>query len=115
MAGPLRSGRRAVWAVCGLTALSTAILIRGLTALDFNWRYVAEHTSRDLPMMYRVSSLWAGQEGSLLLWLLILSCYGAVFLWVYRKRLDPFYDAVAMVVASVMVFFTGLLTFVSSP
>jgi cytochrome c-type biogenesis protein CcmF len=115
MAGPLRSGRRAVWAVCGLTVLATVILIRGLTALDFSWRYVAEHTSRDLPMMYRVSSLWAGQEGSLLLWLLILSAYGAAFLFVYRKRLDPFYDAVAMVVASVMIFFTGLLTFISSP
>jgi cytochrome c-type biogenesis protein CcmF len=115
MAGPLRSGRRAVWVVCGLTLLATVILVKALTALDFSWRYVAEHTSRDLPMMYRVSSLWAGQEGSLLLWLLILSAYGAAFLWVYRKRLDPFYDAVAMVVACVMVFFTGLLTFVASP
>jgi cytochrome c-type biogenesis protein CcmF len=115
MAGPLRSGRRAVWAVTGLTLLATIILIKGLVSLDFSWRYVAEHTSRDLPAMYRVSSLWAGQEGSLLLWLLILSAYGAAFLWAYRRRLDPFYDAVAMVVASVMVFFTGLLTFVSSP
>jgi cytochrome c-type biogenesis protein CcmF len=115
LAGPLRSGRRAVWVVCGLTLLATVILVKALTALDFRWRYVAEHTSRDLPMMYRVSSLWAGQEGSLLLWLLILSAYGAAFLWAYRKRLDPFYDAVAMVVASVMVFFTGLLTFIASP
>jgi cytochrome c-type biogenesis protein CcmF len=65
--------------------------------------------------MYAFSSLWAGQEGSLLLWLLILSAYGAAFLWCYRKRLDPFYDAVAMVVACVMIFFTSLLTFVSSP
>jgi cytochrome c biogenesis factor len=62
-----------------------------------------------------MGSLWAGQEGSLLLWLLILSAYGAAFLWCYRKRVDPFYDAAAMVVASVMVFFTGLLTFVCSP
>lgn len=115
MAGPLRSGRRAVWAVCGLTLLATVILVGALVSLDFRWRYVAEHTSRDLPVMYRVSSLWAGQEGSLLLWLLILSAYGSAFLWVYRKRLDPFYDAVAMVVAAVMIFFTGLLTFVSSP
>ena len=115
LAGPLRSGRRAVWVVCALTLFATLILVKALTALDFRWRYVAEHTSRDLPMMYRVSSLWAGQEGSLLLWLLILSGYGAAFLWAYRKRLDPFYDAVAMVVASVMVFFTGLLTFVASP
>ena len=115
MAGPLRSGRRAVWVVCGLTLLAMIILERALLARDFSYRYVAEHTSLDLPTMYAFSSLWAGQEGSLLLWLLILSAYGAAFLWVYRKKSDPFYDAVAMVVAAVMVFFTGLLTFVCSP
>jgi cytochrome c-type biogenesis protein CcmF len=115
MAGPLKAGRRAVWAVCGLTLLAVIILVRALLARDFSYRYVAEHTSLDLPAMYAFSSLWAGQEGSLLLWLLILSLYGAAFLWAYRKRIDPFYDAVAMVVAGVMVFFTSLLAFVSSP
>ena len=115
MAGPLKSGRRAVWVVCGLTLLAIIILERALIARDFTFRYVAEHTSLDLPPMYAFSSLWAGQEGSLLLWLLILSAYGAAFLWVYRKRVDPFYDAVTMVVAGVMVFFTSLLTFVSPP
>jgi len=115
MAGPLKSGRRAVWIVCGLTLLATIILERALVARDFSYRYVAEHTSLDLPAYYAATSLWAGQEGSLLLWLLILSSYGAAFLWCYRKRFDPFYDAVAMVVATVMIFFTGLLTFVCSP
>ena len=115
MAGPLRSGRRAVWVVCALTLLATLLLVRVLVKRDFSFRYVAEHTSLDLPAHYAVSSLWAGQEGSLLLWLLILSAYGAAFLWCYRKRVDPFYDAVAMVVSAVMVFFTGLLSFVCSP
>ena len=115
MAGPLKSGRRAVWVVCGLTLLAIVILERALLARDFSFRYVAEHTSLDLPPMYAFSSLWAGQEGSLLLWLFVLSAYGAAFLWVYRKRIDPFYDAVAMVVAGVMVFFTSLLAFVSPP
>jgi cytochrome c-type biogenesis protein CcmF len=115
MAGPLKSGRRAVWIVCGLTLLATFVLERALLARDFSYRYVAEHTSLDLPTYYAASALWAGQEGSLLLWLLILSSYGAAFLWCYRKRIDPFYDAVAMVVAAVMIFFTGLLTFVCSP
>ena len=115
LSGPLASGRRAVWVVCGLTLLATVILVRALMLRDFSYRYVAEHTSLDLPMMYAMSSLWAGQEGSLLLWLLILSAYGAAFLWCYRHRTDPFYDAVAMVVASVMVFFTALLAFVCSP
>jgi cytochrome c-type biogenesis protein CcmF len=115
MAGPLKSGRRAVWLVCALTLLATLVLERALISRDFSYRYVAEHTSLDLPPYYAASSLWAGQEGSLLLWLLILSGYGAAFLWCYRKRIDPFYDAVAMVVATVMIFFTGLLTFVCSP
>ena len=114
-AGPLRSGRRAVWVVSGLALLAAVILVRALMSHDMSYRYVAEHTSHDLPPMYSFSSLWAGQEGSLLLWLLILSAYGSAFLFAYRKRLDPFYDAVAMVVAGVMVFFTGLLTFVCSP
>jgi len=115
LSGPLRSGRRAVWAVCGMALLALILLERALLARDMSYRYVAEHTSKDLPLHYAFTSLWAGQEGSLLLWLLILSAYGSAFLFVYRKRLDPFYDAVAMVVAAVMVFFTGLLSFVCSP
>ena len=115
LSGPLRGGRRAVWTVCGLTVLAVIILERALLARDMSYRYVAEHTSKDLPLHYAFTSLWAGQEGSLLLWLLILSAYGTAFLFAYRKRLDPFYDAVAMVIATVMIFFTGLLTFVCSP
>ncbi|HXF58748.1 MAG TPA: cytochrome c-type biogenesis CcmF C-terminal domain-containing protein, partial [Candidatus Saccharimonadales bacterium] len=115
LSGPLRSGRRAVWTVCGMALLALILLERALLARDMSYRYVAEHTSKDLPLHYAFTSLWAGQEGSLLLWLLILSAYGSAFLFAYRKRLDPFYDAVAMVVASVMVFFTGLLSFVCSP
>ena len=115
LAGPLRSGRNALWAVCGLTLVAVIILVRALMAHDFTYRYVAEHTSLDLAPLYSAASLWAGQEGSLLLWLLILSTYGAAFLWLYRKRLDPFYDAVAMVVASVAIFFTYLLAFICSP
>jgi len=115
LAAPLRSGRRALWLVCGLSLVAMVVLERALVLRDFRYRYVAEHTSLDLPPLYAFSSLWAGQEGSLLLWLMILSLYGAAFLWAYRKRLDPFYDAAAMVISFVAVFFTGLLAFVCSP
>jgi len=115
LAGPLRSGRNALWAVFGLTIVAILVLERALLAHDFAYRYVAEHTSLDLAPLYSAAALWAGQEGSLLLWLMILSAYGGAFLWLYRKKLDPFYDAVAMVVASVAVFFTYLLSFTCSP
>ncbi len=115
LVAPLRSGRNALAAVFGLTVLATVVLCRALVSRDFSYRYVASHTSLDLHPLYAFTSLWAGQEGSLLLWLLILAAYGAAFLWIYRNRLDPFYDAVAMVVACVSAFFTFLLAFVCSP
>ena len=34
--------------------------------------YVADHTSRELPLRYALAAFWSGQEGSLLLWLLVL-------------------------------------------
>lgn len=47
---------------------------------DFRFVYVYEHTSLDLSPVYLVSALWAGQEGSLLLWAVINSWIGLV-LW----------------------------------
>ena len=43
---------------------------------DFSLAVVAEHTSRRLPAGYTLSSLWASEAGSLLLWLAVLT--GAV-------------------------------------
>jgi len=67
--GLLRSGRNAM--LCCFLCLSVAmtVLCIQLVQCDFSVRYVAEHTSRDLPLAYRISALWAGAAGSLLLWL----------------------------------------------
>lgn len=39
---------------------------------DFSVRYVAMHSNSSLPFFYKLSALWAGHEGSLLLWIFIL-------------------------------------------
>ncbi len=63
------SGRNAT--IATLLALSGAIaaLLVLLLKSDFSVTYVAEHTSISLPTPYKVSALWAGAAGSLLLWL----------------------------------------------
>jgi len=48
--------------------------------------YVADHTSRTLPLGYRLAGLWSGQEGSLLLWLLILTGYSALAVWLEQAH-----------------------------
>ncbi len=55
--------------------LSWGVLTAGVLALlwalvtdRFAWHYVAQHSARDLPLTLKVSALWGGQEGSLLVW-----------------------------------------------
>ncbi len=67
--GSLRSGRNAT--IASLICLTVSMLTLWLLLVggDFSVSYVAEHTSKALPIVYRVSALWAGAGGSLLLWL----------------------------------------------
>ncbi|MCY4228876.1 MAG: heme lyase CcmF/NrfE family subunit [Gammaproteobacteria bacterium] len=44
---------------------------------DFSVAYVANHSNTELPLIYKISGVWGGHEGSLLLWILILSGWTA--------------------------------------
>src|SRR5881628_1020442 len=69
------SARNALIACFGSTLVASAVLVVALLRHDFTFTYVAAHTNRDLPALYTLSAFWGGQEGSLLLWLLVLSAY----------------------------------------
>jgi cytochrome c-type biogenesis protein CcmF len=57
-----------------VAALSACLALEyALVTHDFSVRYVAEQGGLDIPLYYRVTALWAGLEGSLLLWLLVLT------------------------------------------
>lgn len=72
------SGERGVRAVLALLALATAGLLTALLTSDFSVRYVAAHTTANLPAIYSLAALWAGRQGSLLLCAFILAVYSAV-------------------------------------
>src|ERR687884_322124 len=83
--GALRRSRRlaesaenAVLAAFPAATVAAGVLLVALLQSDFSLVYVADHTSRELPMQYTISAFWGGQEGSLLLWLLILTGFSAV-------------------------------------
>ncbi len=59
-------------------AISFAGLTYAFIAHDFSVAYVANHSNSQLPFMYRISGVWGGHEGSLLLWVLMLSAWGAL-------------------------------------
>ncbi len=63
------SARGASTASFLLITAACGILWHALLTSDFSLSYVANYTSTDLPWYYRFSAFWAGQAGSLLLWL----------------------------------------------
>ncbi|MCI2810701.1 heme lyase CcmF/NrfE family subunit [Eoetvoesiella caeni] len=54
-----------------LVVVSFASLTWAFIAKDFSVAYVAENSNSQLPLMYRISAVWGGHEGSLLLWMLM--------------------------------------------
>jgi cytochrome c-type biogenesis protein CcmF len=63
----LESATNALFAALGAVAVAAVVLVAALVRRDFSLVYVADHTSRELPLRYAVSAFWGGQEGSLLL------------------------------------------------
>src|SRR6266566_2721230 len=72
-------------AACGATVVATVVLLIALARHDFSFTYVAQHTSRELPLGYSLTAFWGGQEGSLLLWLLVLSGYSVAAVLTARR------------------------------
>ena len=111
----VRSAENGAIAVCFLLFIATIALVHSLINLDFTLKYVALNTSTDLATIYRFTSLWAGQAGSLLLWCLVLSVYTAIVVLQSRNRDRELMPYVLATLATVSIFFISIITFVENP
>ena len=109
------SARNALVAAFGSTVVAAAVLAIALVHHDFSFVYVYSHTSKGLGTIYALSAFWGGQEGSLLLWLLVLSGYGALAAMLNRKLLRDLIDWVVPVIGAIASFFALILVAVASP
>jgi cytochrome c-type biogenesis protein CcmF len=60
------------WITMGMLAAATLYLTYLFLKSDFTYMYVWSYSSRALPWYYKASAVWAGQEGTFLLWALII-------------------------------------------
>lgn len=109
------SSERAVYAVFGLLSLASGLLLYALIVSDFRLAYVAAHSNREMPLLYKVAAWWGGQEGSLLFWSWILAAYSAVVVFSNRKQHRRIMPYVVSVLMGTMTFFTLLIAFVVAP
>jgi cytochrome c-type biogenesis protein CcmF len=108
------SAQNALLAAFPVTLVAAIVLLVALGRRDMTFVYVWQHTSHKLPLGYALSAFWGGQEGSLLLWLLVLTGYGGLAVWLNRRSRELIAWTVP-VFGLVAVFFGFMLCFVSSP
>ncbi len=109
------SARPAAIAQFGLTGLAFAALTVAFITSDFSVALVFENSHTDKPMLYKVSGVWGNHEGSMLLWVLILSLFGAAAA-AFGNNLPPSLRArVLSVQAAVGAAFYAFILFTSNP
>jgi len=95
--------------------LAVFILWLQLMAGNFVNKYVASYTSLALPWYYKFSALWAGQAGSLLFWLWLITIFSALFIYRHKDDYPRMMPVMVAVFAFVSLLFYGLTIFVTSP
>ncbi len=114
-AGLIQSARNAVYATTALVLTAGASLLYLLATDRFEVMYVAQNSRSGMPLMYKISALWGGMAGSLLLWTIILVIYSFIAAFQNRDRhpvLMPYVHATCMVTAG---FFIALQLFAANP
>ena len=109
------SARNGVHVTSGLVMVAVGSLLWLMANDRFVVRYVAENSRIDQPLIYKISALWGGMAGSLLLWTVILCMYSSLAAWTNRRRhpeLMPYVYAVCMTTA---LFFIALQLFAADP
>ncbi len=94
-----------------LLSLDMILLIKYFIATDFRYFYVYSYTSTDTPLPYRLAGVWAGQEGTYLLWAWIIALSIVLLL---KKIDDPRYRKVVTLTGLLNTFFI-FLTILASP
>ena len=103
------SARRAFYCVAGLVLFAVVLIQAAYLRTDLEFELVARNSSTDTPTFYKLTALWSSQEGSLLLWALLLSVYSSIVLFVTRRRMRDVVPWATAVLAGVTAFFLSLM------
>lgn len=111
----VRVGRMALTLIFMLLLLGMASLVYSFLVRDFSVRYVAATSNAQLPLFYTIAAVWGGHEGSLLLWVFILSAFSTVAVWLHWRTQPAIMPYLIGVECTVIMGFLLLILFLSSP
>lgn len=107
--------RQATYAAFALVGVSFACLMTAFAAGDFSVSNVAQNSNSLLPMQYRISATWGSHEGSMLLWVLMLTGWSAAVALFSKQLPDVLVTRVLVVLAAITAVFLAFTLFTSNP
>lgn len=112
----MNMGRQAAWSSLGLCTIAVLALMHAYALSDFSVRNVVENSHTMKPLIYKLAGTWGNHEGSMLLWVWMLSLWGALVAEAGHKKLPATFLARALSFqAMVTAAFTLFVLTVSSP
>ena len=109
------AGQRLGLAISFFVFISTFVLGYQLFVSNFDIDYVARYTSFETPNIFKISALWAGQSGSLLFWLFILSIFNTITIIQNQDRHLNLMPWVIITMSVIQLFFLILTNFITNP
>jgi cytochrome c-type biogenesis protein CcmF len=109
------SGRRAVYALAGVMVLAFAIVELAFIRNDFSFNIVAQTSATTIPTFYKLAAPWSSQQGSLLLWVMLLSLWSSLVLFATRRRMREIAPYATAVLLGMAAFFDSLAAFAANP
>ncbi|MCX6371917.1 MAG: cytochrome c biogenesis protein CcsA [Actinobacteria bacterium] len=107
----LRNGYYAVYAFFLTTVVAGAVLLQAFLKKDFGFAYVTENSDASLPTFYRIAGFWAGQQGSFLLWLLLIAVVAVVIALIDLNKVERLTGGAVMVLCVIGGVFAALMIF----
>jgi cytochrome c-type biogenesis protein CcmF len=98
-----------------LTLAAFLALMHAFVVSDFSVRLVAANSHSSKPLIYKISGTWGNHEGSMLLWVLIVTLFGAMVAWWGRNLPSSLKARVLAVQATIAAAFFAFIILTSNP
>jgi len=105
----VESARTTAFSLLAVVTAANGAMLAAILSNDFSIKYVAENSSRATPTFFKVLSLWSADEGSLLLWNLVLAGYIAAVAFRFRRRKPETFPWAMAVMYAVSAFYLILV------
>src|SRR5438876_3480599 len=111
----IESGIGAFYMVPALMTAASTVIVNAFLTDDYSIKYVQHYSDSVQPLFYKITSYWGGLDGSIMLWVFLLSVFGSLAVYVNRERHRELIPYVVSVIAVVEMFFLFLMIIHKNP